>query len=42
MEVISNHKLDKNVVTAFFTAHWGSSKMVVSRGIFQCDQLERY
>ncbi|WP_163531365.1 GNAT family N-acetyltransferase [Halobacillus ihumii] len=42
MNVISNHKLDKNLVTDFFKAHWGSPKMVISRGIFQCDQLDGF
>ncbi|UOR13356.1 GNAT family N-acetyltransferase [Halobacillus amylolyticus] len=42
MGIIPNHKLDRSVVTEFFISHWGSSQMVTSSGIFQCDQLEGF
>jgi GNAT superfamily N-acetyltransferase len=31
---------DRQVVTEFFTKQWGSSEMVISTGIYYCDELD--
>lgn len=42
MEIVSIDKLPKNKVTAFFSEHWGSPQMVISSGIYQCDELDGF
>ncbi|WP_162523498.1 hypothetical protein [Calorimonas adulescens] len=42
MKVIPISEIDKNMVTEFFTSHWGSPQMITSSGVFQCDELEGY
>jgi len=32
--------IDRNKVKEFFTKHWGSPEMVVSTGVYHCDQLD--
>ncbi|OEH93549.1 GNAT family N-acetyltransferase [Bacillus solimangrovi] len=40
MQVIHTTEVDKNIISEFFEKHWGSSEMVISSGIFQCDTLD--
>jgi GNAT superfamily N-acetyltransferase len=42
LEVVSTDVLDYSEVTTFFVEHWGTSQMVISSGIFQCDTLDGY
>ena len=42
MKIISTNEIDQDRVTDFFKEHWGSTMMVISSGVFQCDQLEGY
>ncbi|RDI39930.1 GNAT family N-acetyltransferase [Falsibacillus pallidus] len=42
MKVWSLHSLKKNEVTNFFVEHWGSPEMVLSTGIYHCDQLDGF
>ncbi|UII57823.1 GNAT family N-acetyltransferase [Cytobacillus spongiae] len=40
--MVSTDVLDYSEVTTFFVEHWGTSQMVISSGIFQCDTLDGY
>ncbi|MFE8703613.1 GNAT family N-acetyltransferase [Cytobacillus sp. FJAT-54145] len=42
MEYVHLHKVDKEKLEAFFREHWGSSQMVISSGVYQCDSLPGY
>ncbi|WP_103105650.1 GNAT family N-acetyltransferase [Brevibacillus reuszeri] len=42
MQIKSSYELSKQSKQEFFTTHWGSPKMVISSGVFQCDELEGY
>lgn len=42
MSIYSTKELDKNVLKQFFTDHWGSPQMIISSGIFQCDELDGF
>ncbi|MBM6617440.1 GNAT family N-acetyltransferase [Bacillus suaedaesalsae] len=42
MKIIDIKGIDKQKVTDFFTSHWGSPQMVVSSGIYHCDELDGY
>lgn len=42
MRIISNNKLEKHRITDFFAKHWGSPEMVISSGVFRCDELDGY
>ncbi|CAN2254206.1 GNAT family N-acetyltransferase [Bacillus vallismortis] len=42
MPIISNNKLEKHRITDFFAKHWGSPEMVISSGVFRCDELDGY
>jgi len=42
VRVVHTNKLEKSKITHFFTDHWGSSQMVISSGIFQCDELDGF
>lgn len=35
-------ELRKSSVIRFFTTHWGSPEMVISSGVYQCDQLDGF
>lgn len=41
-KIFSNDKIEKNLISKFFVEHWGSPEMVVSSGIYHCDQLNGY
>ncbi|MDK2787961.1 MAG: hypothetical protein PWP07_1186 [Epulopiscium sp.] len=34
--------IPKNKVTEFFKSHWGSSKMVISSGVYDCSELDGF
>ncbi|SMO52672.1 hypothetical protein [Melghirimyces algeriensis] len=40
MNVVPSDQLPKRKVTDFFITHWGSPRMVLSRGVFPCDELD--
>ncbi|TLS37244.1 GNAT family N-acetyltransferase [Pseudalkalibacillus caeni] len=42
MELIPINDKIKDQVEQFFITHWGSSEMVISSGIYQCDLLEGF
>ncbi|WP_175615841.1 GNAT family N-acetyltransferase [Piscibacillus halophilus] len=42
MKIIKTSALRKETLTQFFTKHWGSPQMVVSSGIYQCDELDGF
>lgn len=42
MKMISTHLLPETAVTRFFTKHWGSPEMVISSGVFRCDELDGF
>jgi ribosomal protein S18 acetylase RimI-like enzyme len=42
MKIVSTKELEKGIITNFFITHWGSPQMVISSGIFQCDDLEGF
>jgi N-acetylglutamate synthase-like GNAT family acetyltransferase len=42
MNIYSVKEIDKNLLTQFFITHWGSPQMIISSGIFQCDELDGF
>ncbi|NTU28408.1 GNAT family N-acetyltransferase [Bacillus tequilensis] len=42
MKIVPSNELPKHMMTDFFAKHWGSSEMVISSGIFHCDELDGY
>ncbi|WP_342539533.1 GNAT family N-acetyltransferase [Heyndrickxia sp. FSL K6-6286] len=42
MIVVQIRKLAKEMITEFFSENWGSPQMVISSGIFQCDELDGF
>lgn len=40
IKAITIHNRDR--VIQFFKEHWGSTQMIISSGIYNCDQLDRY
>lgn len=42
MKIISAKEVEKSTVTNFLITHWGSPQMVISSGIFQCDELDGF
>jgi ribosomal protein S18 acetylase RimI-like enzyme len=40
--IVPVQEVEKSKVTDFFITHWGSAQMVVSSGIFQCDELDGF
>ncbi|OFI46901.1 GNAT family N-acetyltransferase [Floricoccus penangensis] len=41
-KIVSNRSLEKRLVSAFFKKHWGNSKMVISTGTYDCNDLDGY
>ncbi len=39
MRIIPADQLDKDKASAFFQENWGSPQMVISTGIYHCDEL---
>ncbi|AWM15942.1 GNAT family N-acetyltransferase [Bacillus inaquosorum] len=42
MIIIPNNELPKQMMADFFAKHWGTPKMVISSGIFRCNELDGY
>jgi N-acetylglutamate synthase-like GNAT family acetyltransferase len=42
MKITSLHEIKRDLVKRFFEEHWGSSQMVVSTGVYHCDQLDGF
>ncbi len=42
MQIRIIHDEIRPTVKQFFITHWGSSEMVVSTGVYHCDQLESF
>ncbi|MEL3971726.1 GNAT family N-acetyltransferase [Rossellomorea oryzaecorticis] len=42
MNIVPTNTLPENKLTEFFTLHWGSPKMVISTGIFDCSTLDGF
>jgi GNAT superfamily N-acetyltransferase len=42
VNIVPTCKLSKNALTDFFVKHWGSPQMVISSGIFICDELDGF
>lgn len=38
MKIISSNELSKHMLTDFFAEHEGTPEMVISSGIFRCDE----
>ncbi len=42
MQMISSEQLSEDKIYDFFNKQWGSPKMVISSGIFDCTKLEGF
>lgn len=42
MTIHSINQTNRKKVTDFFIEDWGSPQMVISTGIYHCDQLDRW
>lgn len=42
MIIIPNNELPKQMMADFFAKHWGTPEMVISSGIFRCNELDGY
>lgn len=42
MKICTLDDIPKNKVIDFFVSHWGSSKMVISSGIYECSELDGF
>ncbi|MCA0149624.1 GNAT family N-acetyltransferase [Rossellomorea vietnamensis] len=42
MNIVSLEELPQEKVTAFFNQHWGSPKMVISSGVYDCASLDGF
>ncbi len=42
MKTVSLGELPKQLITDFFHRHWGSTKMVISSGVYECDTLDGF
>ncbi|CAN7527915.1 GNAT family N-acetyltransferase [Rossellomorea sp. LjRoot5] len=42
MNILSLEKLPREKITAFFNQHWGSAKMVISSGVYDCADLDGF
>lgn len=42
MKYVNVKQLDKDKLNLFFQKHWGSSLMVISSGVFNCEDLPGY
>ncbi|MBU9723039.1 MULTISPECIES: GNAT family N-acetyltransferase [Bacillaceae] len=42
MNIYTNEEITKDKIAAFFKLHWGSSKMVISSGIYDCSTLDGF
>ncbi|MNJ48236.1 Acetyltransferase (GNAT) family protein [compost metagenome] len=42
MEIVANTDIEAQKITQFFVTQWGSAQMVISSGVYHCDQLDGY
>lgn len=42
MRIQTKKNLSDEVITQFFTTHWGSTQLVISSGIYDCTELEGF
>lgn len=42
IQIVPIRQLAKNKVTDFFISHWGSPEMVITSGIYRCDELDGF
>ncbi|MDF4200129.1 GNAT family N-acetyltransferase [Bacillus subtilis] len=42
MIIIPNNEIAKHMLTDFFAKQWGTPEMVISSGIFRCDELDGF
>ncbi|WP_058304442.1 GNAT family N-acetyltransferase [Gorillibacterium timonense] len=42
MKIIATNEVEKRLLTDFFTVHWGSPRMVLSSGVYICDELDGF
>jgi ribosomal protein S18 acetylase RimI-like enzyme len=42
MNIVPNSKLDNAKIKRFFINHWGSPDMVISSGLFKCNELDGF
>ncbi|CAN2255090.1 putative acetyltransferase (fragment) [Bacillus subtilis] len=42
MIIIRNNELPKQMMADFFAKHWATPEMVISSGIFRCNELDGY
>ncbi|ARA99578.1 MULTISPECIES: GNAT family N-acetyltransferase [Geobacillus] len=42
MNIVPTKQLDRALVNQFFTDHWGSPEMVVSTGVYHCNELDGF
>ncbi|QKS69899.1 GNAT family N-acetyltransferase [Paenalkalicoccus suaedae] len=42
MQLVSRKTLSDETVRKFFVTHWGSSEMVISSGVYRCDELDGF
>ncbi|MGE6260413.1 GNAT family N-acetyltransferase [Heyndrickxia sporothermodurans] len=42
MEIISTDNISRSIIKEFFNTHWGSPQMVISSGVFHCDELDGF
>lgn len=42
MRIVVTKEFDKKMITDFFICNWGTPQMVISSGIYQCDELDGF
>lgn len=42
MEIFKIKEIEVKLITQFFVTQWGSAEMVISSGVYHCDQLDGY
>ncbi|PLR95224.1 GNAT family N-acetyltransferase [Bacillus sp. T33-2] len=42
MKVVPTEVISKDLIRNFFIQHWGSPEMIISTGIYSCDELPGY
>lgn len=42
MKIVEIKEIEAKLITQFFVTQWGSAEMVISSGVYYCDQLEGY
>ncbi|MGP4073532.1 GNAT family N-acetyltransferase [Piscibacillus sp. B03] len=42
LNIVRNKEISQQLITNFFKEHWGSPKMVISSGVYQCDEMDGF